>query len=249
MSNLSTGEYLRKWCSMAIGTAFKRLGPVNLVVGIALGFISWKWPTLGGLGTTLRWLLPVAAFFAFAVWHTFLAPLELIREVEQQLSDAIARAATAEAQLRETRDCQRIADFLTEQHHYGVHQLLHQPPATLEALPQWSGWVNNWNVAVFAKMRELKCSPQELNHVETISSTEVNAVLPDPYQEPDGAPKDFSDRFVQRWARSNAEAARQLEFPIQMHAIRLSRVADISTKYALRAEDIRLATTKRLLAP
>jgi hypothetical protein len=236
----------REWLARTFSPAFKRTGLVNLVVGIALGFAAWKWPPFAALGTTLRWLIPVAAFASFFVYQAFRAPLEIVREVDRNLETMRRRAEQTEAQLQETRDCQAIADFLTKEHEYGVHKILHQPPENLQELPEWNRWVENWNTALFARMRELKCTSQEINRVETISIVEVMAGLPE-IEPAVGGGGGYLQASVQRWNRNAAEGTRNLQIPIQMHAIRCDRVADVATKYANRAEEIKLAATKQIL--
>ena len=126
MSAQRPAAFYAEWFKRTFSPAFKRTGLVNLAVGIGLGLVAWRWPTLGGLGTTLRWLLPLVAFASFFVYQWFRAPLEMMSEVQLKLSATEVRAQSAEEQVRETRDCQAIADFLTEQHEYDTHRpLLH----------------------------------------------------------------------------------------------------------------------------
>ena len=247
MSNPTAVAFYRRWAAATFSPTFKRTGLVNLVVGVTLTFVAWKWPALGGLGTTLRWLLPVVAFLAFFCYLAVRAPLDFAREHELVMASLRRQAEAMDRQLRETRDCQSIADFLTKEHHYGIHQILHKPPKDAEELKEWNRWVENWNTGIFARMEAFGCTLQDLNHVKTIAMVEVLAGLPD---EPSLRVFGMSGResIMEQFAVNEARAARALQIPIRMHAIRLSRVADISTKYAERAEAITLAATKQRLA-
>lgn len=100
-------------------------------------------------------------------------------------------------------------------------------------------------------MEELECTPQDLHHVRTIAFFDVTADLPElpavgPVFATGGA--GFVERFNERVAREAAEVQQKIAIPVRMHAIRLNRVADISTRYFQRAEDLKLAATKQYLA-
>ena len=66
-------------------------------------------------------------------------------------------------------------------------------------------------------MEQMGCTPQDLHHVQTISMMDVQLT----HQNND------------------------LEFIINTHAVRLGRIADVSTKYAKRAEELKLSATKQ----
>jgi hypothetical protein len=121
---------------------------------------------------------------------------------------------TAEDQLREKRECQSIADELTKEFHYGVHQLLNRPPTTPEEGKEWQRVANNWTQGILHRMKQFGCTPQDLNHVETIAFSELAGISDLPFA-PD----------------------------LKMHEIRLSRVADVSTKYAKRAEELMMRSS------
>src|SRR5438477_2360111 len=84
MVGLAERDFFRKWLAATFAPAFKRTGLVNLVVGIVLGFIAWKWPPASALGTTLRWPIPVLAFLSFFAYQAIRAPLEILRNAERE---------------------------------------------------------------------------------------------------------------------------------------------------------------------
>lgn len=206
MPVLDQRGFYRLWAQKAFTPALRVTGLVSLVVGIVAAFLTARWPTLGALGMQLRWVLPVSAFTAFLVYRLFHGAFEILREVD-------ARREAAEGELREKRKCQAIADMLTKEHHYGVHQLSNRPPTTPDEGKEWQRVVHNWNQGVLHRMREFGCTPQELNHVETITFGELTDVPDLPF-----TPQ------------------------LRMHEIRLSRVVDVSTKYARRAEELMMRT-------
>lgn len=241
-------EFYRQCLKRAATSGWDAANAVSLAIGVLGGIVAWRLPQYGGDVEALLWLIPLGAFTAWFVFRAARAPFELWQEGHRAVSESQKDAATADAELREHRNCQAIADYLTKEHEYGVHQLLHRPPTTLDELPQWNRWVQNWNEAIFVEMERLSCTAQELNHVRTISILDVTVGmprLPEMHDWPMSEAKDVMGRVRQRMARSAVEAQQELEIPVRMHAIRLSRVADVSTSYANRAEVIRMAATTR----
>ena len=151
------------------------------------------------------------AFAPVFFYRLFRAPLEMFQDVHAEREAAERRRDAAEDRLRDKRHCQVIADALTAEYRYGVHEILHKPPITEAELPEWNQWVRNWNQGVLVRMRQAGCTPQDINHVETIAA-------------PSLAPLFRGD---------------EREVCIRMHEIRLDRVADVSTEYAQRAEELR----------
>jgi len=192
---------------------------------------------IGFVADTQRWQIDPrvlyalsGAFFLWALVKTF----HDVRLERDRYSDA----------MKEHRDCQTIADYLTKQHEYGIHQLLHKPPKSVDELPQWNRWVENWNEGIFVEMEKLACTPQDLNHVRTISILDVTAglsELPEVSRGMLSGAGDYMAHVNQRFARVEAEKQQAVEIPVRMHAVRLSRIADVSTKYAKRAEAITLS--------
>ncbi len=197
---------------------------------------------IGFLADTQRWQIDPAILYALSLVFFLWALVKTFHDVRIERDQSNER-------LNEHRDCQAIADYLTQQHAYGIHELLHKPPTTVEALPEWNRLVENWNEAIFVEMEKLGCTPQDLNNVRTISILDVTAGVP---ELPDlngwsaSESRSFTERFHRRYARLAAETKRELERPVRMHGIRLSRVANVSTSYAQRAEAIRLAVTNSL---
>lgn len=107
-----------------------------------------------------------------------------------------------------TRACQDLADRLTERYHFAVHHILHELPVKVEELGAWKVRVHVWTQEVLALMREHHCTLQDLNHVETITPFDLQLHSSDPN-----------------------------DVALHMFRVRLQRVADISTKYAQKAEE------------
>ena len=97
-----------------------------------------------------------------------------------------------------------MADALTERYKSGVQQLLNKPPVDENDIERWRAEEAAWTRDVLKLMKEHGCTPQDLNHVETIGLFPLLLLHP------------------------NETVCRDLS----MFAVRLSRVADISTKYA-----------------
>src|SRR5436309_10634035 len=129
---------------MAVGVT----GVVSLVVGVGAAFVTWKWPRFSNAGTYFNWILPTMAFASVFLYRLFRAPLEILQNVHAEREAAERRREAAEDQLREKRHCQAIADALTVEYRYGVHEILHKPPNTEVELPEWNQWVRNWNQGV-----------------------------------------------------------------------------------------------------
>ena len=222
---------------------------VAALVGIGLGLVVWYRPTMNNSMAPLAGTVPVSAFLGVFAWQFIKAPFTMYRQL-QEASTAEAedmarkmrqlehRAMAAEDALKDYRDYQQIADVLTKLHEYGVHQILNVPPKDADtSLDEWNRWVDNWNQRLFLDMQQLGCTVQEINHVKTISLLDVAAGLP---ELPSGAVwGDFKQNWAHRVERWNAEAARKIEVPVRMHAIRLDRVAAVSTRYAQLAESMR----------
>src|SRR5260221_13734652 len=139
-------QFYRRWTGATLTPSLRLTGIINLTIGTVITFVVWKWPAAGTRGTVLRWVVPTVAFVWFLLWQSARAAFELFHGVDQE-------RGIAEDQLREKRDCQAIADYLTKEHHYGVHNLLHMPPANEAALPQWDEWVRNWNDGILHEMK------------------------------------------------------------------------------------------------
>jgi hypothetical protein len=207
---VTSRAFYRRWIGQAFARASDAANTVSLIGGIVGALLVWKLPQFERLGAHLTWLLPLVAAGPVFLYRVLRAPLDIFRELDE-------RRQTAEDRLREKRDSQAIADFLTEQHDYGVHQLLHQPPGNEAELETWQQRMGNWNKGIFLRRREYGCTPQDLSHVMTIAVNDLPLVT--------GAP---------------------IEVALKMHKVRLDRISAISAKYAgLSAEAILHIPTSR----
>lgn len=250
---MNVWSFYRQCAKRATTSGWDAANTVSLIVGVAGGFVAWRLPQFRDGVEALIWLVPLGVFALRFLYRFARAPVELWaesqqalernqEEARQQLQASQAQAREATIQLQETRACQATADYLTQQYEYGVHQLLNKLPNNIDELGEWEQWVKNWNEGIFVEMKRLGCSAQEINHVRTISIVEVTAEM---QQLPEVSASDFRARMHQRMTRMAAESRQRMEIPIRMHAIRVERVADISKKYAERAETIRMAVTTR----
>lgn len=205
--------------------------------------------------TPLAGTVPLSAGLGIFAWQLLKAPFELYRELQEasaigaddlrrQVELVEQRATVAEDALKDYRNYKDIADVLTKHHEYGVHQILNVPPNDPnDALTEWNRWVYNWDERLFLDMEKLGCTLQEITYVKTIAITEVTAGLPEPVAGW-GRSANMRERFLERVEMWNAEARRKIEIPIRMHAIRLDRLAEVSTKYAQLAESMRSQARK-----
>jgi hypothetical protein len=141
-----------------------------------------------------------------AVFYGMLrANYQRVRELESRGENADRRIAELERQLEGRRKDQALADLLTGLYRFGVTDILNKPPdAGGGGIAEWDERERQWTESVLTAMRKGGCTLQELNHVEIIGLFPLLALHPS-----DTISRDLS-----------------------MFAVRLSRVADISTKYA-----------------
>jgi hypothetical protein len=118
--------------------------------------------------------------------------------------NAASRIAALERQLEGRQKDQALADALTELYQEGVRAILNGPPFDESGIEHWRTREREWQARVLAVMREHDCTRQELNHVEMIGLFPVHRGL----------------HHIEAIARD-----------LSMFAVRLSRVADISTRY------------------
>ena len=123
---------------------------------------------------------------------------------------------TAESALREQRDCLAIADRLTERYQAGMSILQRVPELSFAFLGQWGTDHSDWQDSISSILHETNCSLQEINHFETVETS--------------------------MWLRENDDIQKNYE---RLLRIQLQRLADLSTSYADRAEQIRVRAATR----
>jgi len=203
-------SFYRQCLARAFSSAWDVANAISLAGGVIAGLAIWRLPRFQDKVQPLLWLVPLGAFTGWFLYRFLRAPFELHRELAVQLGAANEDRGRLAIELSERRDCQKIADMLTDRHQYGVHQILHKLPKSNEELPTWNGWVANWLQELMMVMRDVGCSPQDINHVGTISAVDLPIVV-----------------------------GTAIEVAVRMHAVRLERVLDVSKKYAERAEELR----------
>ena len=188
------------WWRTAFSKAWAILDTASLVVGLTALALAGSDLAAQSLAQRLTWQLPLGLFAVTLLWRLCVAPLEIYRVQNREL-------AALRSVLPRAPHNQKLTDQLTERYHFGVHELLQRPPATLKELEAWDARVHAWTEEALEIMRGHHCTAQDLNHVETITALDLQPV-----------------------------PALQMDVAIRMFAVRLQRVADISRKYATKTE-------------
>jgi hypothetical protein len=172
--------------------------------------------SLGGAVTALlaliaeieSWTLPPRVWIGVSIGLFLWAIAKTFDDVRQSRDGA-------ESALREQRDCQAIADRLTERYQAGMSILQRVPELSFAFPGQWGTDVNDWQDSISAILRETNCSLQEINHFETVETS--------------------------MWLRENDDIQNNYE---RLLEIQIQRVADLSSRYADRADHtkVRAAT-------
>jgi hypothetical protein len=174
---------------------------LSVIVPVAVFFVP-EWKPLTAGETFSRWLVlaPIGLSALYAIARVNFKRHEV-------LSSTLDREQHANADLgRRVQARQRnqaLADALTDQHAYGIHELLNKRPANVEDFADWLTRENAWTAGVLALMENQGCTKQEIHHVRTLGLFSWYPLHPEP----------------------------DINHQLCMLAARLNRVADISTKH------------------
>ena len=174
----------------------------SAVSRFAYAVVTW-------LVTYLGW--PLAEFG----WNYMRAPLRIAEGQVTQLQDEKNQLATSVAALNrrgfelESRLAQRhanqaMADWLTERHGYGVHELLAKKPNNNAEFQEWLAKENTYTADVVSGIQARGGTPQDVHHVHTLGLIPMYNL------------------------HTNPVVSHQLSMLVE----RLNRIADVSTKYA-----------------
>lgn len=179
-------------------------------IGFLIRAVFSHWvQSLGGTGMAVfalvaqirGWEVPSSVLLALSGFLFLWAVAKVFHEQRTRL-------AKEEAAVRELAVYQRRADKLTEKYRYGVQRLINERPWGVDALTAWQTECRKWYSDVVTILKSTGCTPQDVNHFET--------VLREEWYQAEGSAEDET---------------------VALMKIRLQRLADISTKYAQRAED------------
>lgn len=123
---------------------------------------------------------------------------------------------TAQSALSDSRNLQRIADRLTQEYQAGVDYLDTLSAVSDKDWTKFNEQIAAWEKGVESILEEEHASLQEINHFKTIPMVE--------WYDEHGESQDILERLLR---------------------IRIQRLADISTQYATRAEEVRRHTMQR----
>lgn len=224
--------------SQLISAAWKKVDlwtSVLALLALTASYVLGRtFPALGFFGLEAERVMPVAALIVIGAWALFSVPKQLYESVQDRnakLLHEITHMVPSEqheqlkrehqevlGELQEKRDCQKLADYLTDRHHYGLHKLLQTPySAAGVSLNEWNRWVNNWLEEIRLTLVTLGGTKQDLEHIVSINLTsDLPTHMPYPSE----------------------QATKMLE-------VRLKRINEIANRYAKRAEDVALAATRR----
>ena len=178
-------------------------GAVGVIVAVIVGAIGFAGPPpISGSTTTIT---PEQWLWVrWVVVAALFSGLQAFWASQRRIGELTHERNAALDALNRRRRNQALADLLTAEYRTGISEILNGPPVGLVALEQWRRRESAWTQNVLRIMREQGCTPQELNHVEMIGL------------------------FLLLALHQNETIARDLS----MFAVRLQRVADISTSYA-----------------
>jgi hypothetical protein len=174
----------------------------------------------------VAWLvIYVASPLAEFGWHYLWAPLRLAEVEVKELQDEKNQLAVTvseqsrklfelEAKVAKQQKNQAMADWLTERHAYGIHELLNKKPETTPEVEEWLAKENNFTAGVVDGIKFRGGTPQDVHHVHTLGLIPMYNLHPNPF------------------------VSHQLSMLVE----RLNRIADISTKYAETAAEPALST-------
>jgi hypothetical protein len=192
------------WFKTAFPPAWAWADGASGAIGLGALYLVKRYPEFEQLMTDLGWQVPLALFSAILLGRLVAAPFSIYSAQRRELSNLREQIQNLTTRLEVRRNNQELADALTGLFRRGVVEILNSPPADREDLPRWRNAAAIWLSDALSIMLTHDCTPQDLNHVEIVGIVQTFMHHPDP------------------------EIAKALsEF-----AIRLGRVADVSTKYA-----------------
>ena len=181
------------------------------------GVLGHRLQTLSGTVTALVALVAVTESWTLSrIWIGVSIGLFLLWAIAKALDDARQGRDAAEAALRERRHCLVIADLLTERYQAGMSILQRVPELSFAFLGQWGTDHSDWQDSISSILHETNCSLEEIDHFETVKTS--------------------------MWLKENDPIQDNYE---RLLRIQIQRVADLATKYADRAEQIRVRAETR----
>jgi hypothetical protein len=166
---------------------------------------------IGLIAAIQNWTVPPRIWLALSAALFLWAIVQAFHEVRVARDDAIGV-------LSKKRNFQRIADTLTTEYAFAVHELAGKSPrydaerdeAFLGKFNVWFDGIKAWNEKVRVMLGELECSPQEQARFWTIDELKPGMMI-----------------RGDRW-----------EVAMRMHDTRVARLSEIIEAYANKAEGV-----------